>query len=62
MPSEHNLSYLSVPGMTTMGPQFDDPGNVEDPPCPSFLLDLAWTRRCGGAERRRDIDRWRSVI
>ena len=46
-------------------PEFDDPGNIEDPPYPSFLLDLAWTRQCREleeVERHQDIEKWRSVI
>ena len=49
----------------TMTPEFDDPRNVEDPPYPSYLLDLAWPRRCQEVEeveQRQDIERWRSVI
>ncbi len=41
---------------------FDDPRNIDDPPYPSYLLDLAWSRRCQQLEeqqRRQAIEGWR---
>ena len=64
-----NISHFVVPFRTEDDddddPEFDDPGNIEDPPYPSYLLDLAWSRRCQEAEeleQRQDIEKWRSVV
>ena len=65
-----NINHINLPFRTEDDdddddPEFDDPRNVEDPPYPSYLLDLAWSRRCQEVEeveQRQDIERWRSVI
>ncbi len=64
-----NIEYFVLPIHTRDDddddPDFDDPRNIEDPPYPSYLLDLAWSRRCSqleGEKRRQAIESWRSVV
>jgi len=62
-----NINHFDMPFRTEDDDdrEFDDPRNIEDPPYPSYLLDLAWSRRCQEveeAEQRQDIKKWRSVI
>jgi hypothetical protein len=50
-----NINHFDVPFRTEDDddddPEFDDSGNIEGPPYPSYLLDLAWSRRCQEVEK-----------
>ena len=65
--SMDNIAYFALPFRTRDddddgGPEFDDPQNIQDPPYPSYPIDLARIRRGQQSEeeeRRQGIEGWR---
>jgi len=66
----HNIAHFSFPFRTKDDEddsdcEFDDHRNIENPPYPSYFMDLAWMRSCQQLEEeecRQDIERWRSGV
>ena len=65
-----NIAYFVYPFRTRddgddSDPEFDDPQNIEDPPYPSYPIDLAFIRRgqqLDEEEHRQGIESWRSDL